>query len=451
MQLNSGPSQQFLEQQRALNRENDQRVQQDLPPGQKFLVDYGGWFNSYFFLFDDGIESSRTLRQNEVRVWASLTADRGIHNGYIRVRTTYFDWNHGDSYTPNEDDLYGPNLERGWYEFDLAKALRLYEQSQTSMELKVKGGRDLIMIGTGYAIDLPLDHIRVQGEWMNFETTFIYGRTPSSTPNIDRSRPVQDHSDRDFFIVEHRYKGWDRHEPFAYVAVQRDHTSEDPPDYLQNFEYDSQYVGWGSTGELIDNLRYGTEWVLERGTSYGDKMYLHTDEIKAWAFDHRLDYFIRHKTKPVISGEYMFASGDPNRLGSPTNAEGGNTGDNVDNSFVGFGFRDTGISFAPSLSNLHAWRLGGTFRPLPDIEFTKDLELGTDFFLYWKNHRDAAVSDSTADLQSGYLGWEVDHYANYRIFSDLSWTVRFGTFFPGSAFSDQTTRTFFLTGVTWSF
>ena len=63
----------------------------------------------------------------------------------------------------------------------------------------------------------------------------------------------------------------------------------------------------------------------------------------------------------------------------------------------------------------------------------------------------AAVSDVLADERSGYLGWEMDYYANYRIFSDLSWTVRFGTFFPGSAFSDQTTRTFLLTGVTWSF
>ena len=147
----------------------------------------------------------------------------------------------------------------------------------------------------------------------------------------------------------------------------------------------------------------------------------------------------------------MFASGDANRLGSPTNAEGGNRNDHVDRSFSSFGFRDTGISFSPRLSNIHVWRLGGSFRPLPEIEAAKELELGTDYYLYYKNKRVAAISDSLADETSGYAGWEMDYYANYRIFSDLSWTVRFGTFFPGSAFSDQTTRTFLLTGITWSF
>lgn len=451
MQLNPDAQTQFITRQQSLIRENEARLQRNLPAAQKIRFDYGGWTNFYFFLFDDGFDSSRTLRQYEMRLWASLNADRGIHQGYVRMRASYLDWNSGDSYTGNDDDLDGPNLERGWYEFDVARALQLYELNQTPFDLKVKIGRDLVNAGTGYAISLPLDHVQVQGGMHGFETTFIYGRTPSSTPNIDRSRPVADHSDRNFWIIEQRYKGWDRHEPFVYVAWQEDHTREDPPNLLQDYKYDSTYIGWGSTGELISNLRYATEWVIERGSSYGDRRFLHTNEIKAWAFDHRLDYYFRHKSKPVISGEYMFASGDSNRLGSPTNAEGGVAKSYVDRSFVGFGFRDTGLALAPRLSNIHIWRLGGSFRPLPDIELTKDLELGSDFYVFWKNKRVAAISDVLADERSGYLGWEMDYYANYRILSDLAWTVRFGTFFPGSAYSDQTTRTFLLTGITWSF
>jgi hypothetical protein len=447
----SGPSDAFLERQRALQLENDRKLREQLPPAQKLRVDYGGWYNSYLFLFDDGVNSSRTLRENELRLWSSVSADQGIHEGYVRMRMTYDDWNHGDSYTPNEDDLNGPNLERGWYRFDIARALRVHTSYRAPFELKAKIGRDLVQPGTGYTIDLPLDHVQVQGEWLDFETTFTIGRTPSSTPNIDRSRPVADHSDRDFYIIEEKYKGFDKHEPFVYVAWQNDHTSEDPPDLLQDYDYDSRYLGLGSTGELIPNLRYGTEWVLERGLSCGDNRFLHRDQIKAWAFDQKLDYFFRHKMKPVLSGEYMFASGDPDRLGSPTNAEGGNRHDYVDHGFVGFGFRDTGVSFAPRLSNIHIWRLGGSFRPLPEVELAKELELGTDWYLYAKNHSDAAVSDALADRQSGYLGWEMDYYTNYRICSDLSWTVRFGTFFPGKSFTDETTRTFLLTGITWSF
>ncbi len=119
-QAPAGPTDAFLARQRALEHENQLKLRQELPPAQRLRVDYGGWYNSYFFLFDDGYNSSRTLRQNELRLWTSFTADQGVHEGYARMRMTYSDWNHGDSYTPDEDDLDGPHLERGGYKVDSA-------------------------------------------------------------------------------------------------------------------------------------------------------------------------------------------------------------------------------------------------------------------------------------------------------------------------------------------
>lgn len=446
-----GPSDQFLQRRRELELRNQERLARELPPAQKFRVDYGGWFDLYFFLFDDGRVSSRTLRQYESQFWASASVDRGIHEGYARMRLTLNDWNAGDAFTSNEDDLDGPVLERGWYKLDIARAIRLYSDFDPPFELSLKIGRDWVQAGTGYSISLPLDHVQVLAEFAKFETSFIAGRPPASTENIDRSRPVADHTDRNFWIIQERYLGFDRHTPFFYIAWQDDNTSEDPPDYLQKYRYSSRYIGFGSTGELIDNLRYSTEWIIERGRSFGHQRFLRHDVIKAWGFDHQLEYFFRHKTKPRIALEYMFASGDNDRLGSPTNAEGGNRNDHVDSSFVGFGFRDTGIAFAPRLSNIHIWRLGGSIRPFPTVEIAKNLEVGTDWFLYAKNKSAAAISDFLADRNSSYLGWEMDYFANYRVTSDLSWTIRFGSFFPGRAFTDRTTRTFLLTGLSWSF
>ena len=40
---------------------------------------------------------------------------------------------------------------------------------------------------------------------------------------------------------------------------------------------------------------------------------------------------------------------------------------------------------------------------------------------------------------------------NWRVDADLAWTARLGAFFPGKAFSDRTTRTVLLVGMTWSF
>jgi hypothetical protein len=447
----TGESDVFLLRQRAIEEQNRANLDRALPGTQKFLFDWGGWFDWYLYLYDDGIDSSRTLRTYDLRLWAALSADDGIHEGYARMRLGIEDWNTGDSYSGRDNDFIGPNLERGWYQFDVSRALKKYGNTELPFSLKVKGGRDFVVAGTGYAISLPLDHVQVQTEYLKFETTFVYGRTPSSTPNIDRSRPVAGESNRRFWIIEERFKGFQNHEPFFYIAWNSDHTREDPLDLLQNYQYDSRYIGWGSVGELAPRLRYSTEWVIERGRSYGDRRFLHRDEIKAWAFDAELEYMFDHRTQPRVSLEYMFASGDKDRLESPTDARGGNRGDHVDNSFVGFGFRDTGLSLAPRLSNVHIWRAGAAFLPLPDVEAFKKLELGTDWFLFHKHRSAAAISDPTADRDSGYLGWEMDYYANYRMTSDLSWTVRFGTFFPGDSFSDRTTRTFLLTGVTWSF
>jgi len=442
----------FIQRQQVIEQRARNALDRELPTTDRINLDVGGWFDFYYLQFDDGEQSGRTLRQYNMRAYGGLTLDRGVHQAYVRGRGTYFDWNKGDEGSAFEDDFDGFNLERGWYQLDVKKALKEYGKEDLPFDLRIKLGRDFIMVGSGYVMALPLDHVAVTGGYADFETMFLVGTTPKSTDNIDRSLPVDDQSERDFWVIEERYTGFQDHQPFVYWIYQRDRTHEDPIDLLQNYKYDSQYVGWGSSGQIVRNLRYNTEWIIERGTSYGDRRFLHTDDIKAWAFDNSLEYYFDHPTQPRAILEYMFASGDSGRLFSPTDAKGGNTGDDIDHSFVGFGYRDTGLSFAPRLSNIHIWRAGSSFKPFREkVEALRDLELGTDWFLYAKHRSAGAVSDSTADEQQGFLGWEMDYYANYRITNDLAWTIRFGAFFPDQAFSDQSNRTFLLTGVTWSF
>jgi hypothetical protein len=147
----------------------------------------------------------------------------------------------------------------------------------------------------------------------------------------------------------------------------------------------------------------------------------------------------------------MFASGDPDRTYSPTDAAGGNRFGTKDSSFVGFGLRDTGISLAPVPSNLHIWRLGGALLPFENVQLFRDLEVGTNWFLYHKNRSRAAISDPLADNYSGDVGWEMDYFINWRLSADLSWTVRWGVFYPGSAYSDRGPRHMLFSGITWSF
>ncbi|MBI4580447.1 MAG: alginate export family protein, partial [Planctomycetes bacterium] len=428
-------------------------LNRDLPADQRFNLDYGGWYSFYLFKWDDSLDE-RTFRQHDLRLWSSVSLDQGAHQFYGRLKMQWQDFNRGTGFNDDEDDFVGANLDRGFYQFDLRQALLAYRGERIDWNFKTKVGRDFVDFGTGLALSQPLDQVLLTAEVAKFEIQGLAAQSIRSTNDIDASRPNAGDSERNFWGTQIKYKGFEKHEPFAYFFYNEDQHRDAWYTWRHNFDYDSWYVGLGSTGELLRNLRYSTEWVIEGGRGYIDRLSLLEENrkaaIQAWALDFGLTYLSQRPMHPTLSGEYMFASGDADRVGSPTNVRGGNRRGN-DDSFSAFGYRYTGLAFAPRLSNIHIWRVGSSFSPLEAIKGLEKLELGTDWFLFAKNHNRAAVSDFTADDPSGYLGWEMDYFVNWRITSDLSWTARLGSFFPGHAFSQQDTRVFFLTGVTWSF
>jgi hypothetical protein len=418
----------LLQQQRLID-EKLERERKELAPLDSLLDwQWGGWLEYYIFHFDDGIESQRVFQRPGMSLWTRLRIDGGAHEIFGRVRLTFEYFNPGDEYE-RQQDWVGPNLDRGWYQIDIGRAFRLTEPDDP-LQMSVRVGRQAVLFGTGYTLDLPLDAVTLDARLFDFRLRGLFGKAIGSFPNVDRSEPVDTHSARRFFGVQVDYEGIENHRPFAYAIWNDDFTDERPTDPLQNYSYDTQYFGLGSRGSLLHNLNYWTEWVYEAGHSYGDGDFLHRDHVEAWAWD---------------------IGGDADRLFSPTDARGGNHGDREDTSFVGFGYRDTGLAAAPSRSNIHIWRAGGAFAPLEKIEFCRDLEIGTNWFLYHKHHRRGAISDPTAGQFEGYAGWEMDYFVNWRFASDLSWTLRWGTFFPGEAFQDRSSRSFLFTGMTWSF
>ena len=64
-----------------------------------------------------------------------------------------------------------------------------------------------------------------------------------------------------------------------------------------------------------------------------------------------------------------------------------------------------------------------------------------------------AISDETATNGGRYVGWEGDVFINWRLTSDLTWTIRYGGFVPGSCYDRQydECRNFLYTGVSYSF
>lgn len=439
----------FLRQQRLIE-EKLYEQRKDIAPLQSLLDwQWGGWLDYYIFDFNDGLQSQRTFQRPGLAVWTRLDIDGGAHQIFARLRLHFEYFDPGDEYD-RQQDWVGPNFDRAWYQVNLGHALRLTRPADP-VQARLRIGRQSVSFGTGYALDLPLDAVLLDLQVRPLRITGLAGKSIGSFPNVDRSEPVDSHMARRFFGVQVEYEGVQGHVPFAYALWNDDYTDERPKDPLQNYAYDTQYWGFGSRGSIVHNLNYWTEVVLETGRSYGNGNFLRRDYVDAWGWDAGLEYLFDAPMRPRIVGEYMFASGDSNRLFSPTSARGGNRGGREDTSFVAFGYRDTGLAAAPALSNIHIWRAGASLAPLEKHELFRDLEVGTNIFLYHKNRTRAAISDPTAGEFAGYVGWETDYFVNWRISSDLAWTLRTGLFFPGGAYQDQSTRHFLFTGLTWSF
>lgn len=439
----------FLRQQRLLDEQLDERRAARDPLDRWLDLQWGGWLEYFAFHYDDGVQESRFVQRPGMAFWTRIQMDEGAHEVFARLKLRYTWFDHGDE-IDWEDDWWGPEFDQLWYHVDVGRALRLTTPGDP-LQLRFRIGRQPVRFGTGYGLDLPMDAVVLDSNLGDVRVHGLFGRAIPNQPNIDRSEPVDSHSDRLFYGVQVAYEGFERHVPFVYALWNDDRTDEWPKMWFQDYSYDSFYVGFGSQGELAHNLNYWAEGVWESGHSFSDGAFLVQDYIEAWGWDVGVEKLFDVPTKPRIVAEYMFGSGDGDRLFSPTNAAGGNRFGTKDSSFAAFGFRDTGIALAPLPSNLHIWRLGASLSPLEHIELFRDFEIGTNWFLYHKHHARGAISDPTTSRFANDVGWEMDYFINWRLASDLSWTARWGTFFPGSAYRDRDCRHFVFTGLTWSF
>lgn len=445
----SGEPEAFVQQQRAIQQRISAEFDAELAEAQRVAFDWGGWYSLHLLVFDDGVESSRTLRRNDLRIWTRAALENGVHEFYFRGRASLLDFNAGDGYD-RDDDVEGPNLERGAYRLNLSRAMAGREGRGSPFDTTITLGRDLVVFGTGLSLAAPLDHVAVRAAQGQYAFTGVAGRTVGSLDDFDLTRPA-DRTRRAVYGTQLTYHGFERHRPFAYVLWQRDQNSYSTLPLGQDFDYDSFYFGTGSEGEVSDNLRYALELAYEAGRGANSGAFAAHNEIEAFAADLELEYLFPGEHRARASIEYLFGSGDSDRGFSPTDTLGGNRGDHADNGFVALGYKDTGLALAPRYANLHMWRVGVSGFPWPNDARLGRLELGADWYLFHKHHRDGAISDPTADNRSGFAGWEMDYFANWRVTSDLAWTARCGAFFPGDAFGDQSARTFLLLGVVWSF
>ena len=427
------------------------KLDEQRPEDRDVAFDAGGWISAVFYHYDDAAaRSDRTLRRYQLRVWGRMNV-KGVHRAYVRGLLNYDDWNKGDNPMPGRGDESEEEIERLWYELDIGTAVW---GSDNKLKVKIKAGRQFAQIGTALTLSMPLDMVQVAASTPDLSVKALLGLTIRDSDNIDQSANVASHQDRLFCGVELAYEGFGRHRPFVYVLSNKDNTDPRPNLPGQSFEYSSQYVGVGSKGMLPGGeLKYQAEVVSESGRTYSVGATTGKDRISAVAVDLAVNYNFRMATKPRLMAEYIFASGDKNRAISSTSTIGGNVAGSKDHAFNAFGFRDTGLALAPRISNIQICMLGGSFFPLEDIKAFRKMEIGTKLFYYRKVAEAGAISDTTALNNSRYVGSAADVFCDWRMTSDLAFTIRYGAFFPGSAYDggDKTCRQFLYSGLVFSF
>jgi len=304
--------------------------------------------------------------------------------------------------------------------------------------------------------------INLGNEVANLE--FVYGHTPTRTVDFDTSRPNFDHNTNRAFLGAMLSANAGAHRPFVYGLAQQDHNQDDLlalGPITTNYQYESNYFGIGSVGSIADRLRYGVEFAYEGGKNLSNSFELSgagglvpvgqtRDHIHAYALDAKLDYLVEDPYQTRLALEFIMASGDNDR-GTTSNTFNGNKPGTDDEAFNAFGLLNTGLAFAPAVSNVLALRVGASTIPFPDSGVLRRLQLGVDVFGFGKFDDDAPIDEPTT-AGVFYLGFEPDLYLNWQVTSDVTLVLRYGVFFPNDdVILNDDVRQFFYGGLTFAF
>lgn len=400
----------------------------------------GGWVAHTFLDFNEldhnrrAVDPISRLLLSDIRVWASHAFAPG-RELYVRVRKLDFDFDRDqtlpflDLRTKEQFDL-----DLGYYDFPVGG-------------VDVRAGRQFMLMGRGLVLADVLDGVTTS---YRFDNGFVFdtlaGTTLHRQDNLDTRVLGFDrgHNDRQFIGLSGRYK--ESHRGFVYhgfALAQIDETkSEDPNQDFLDFQYQSRYYGFGTSGTLHHRLNFATETIAQRGSSRG---FDGRADIKANAITANLAYDFREKWTPVATFDYGFGSGDPIRLSVTSSLDLGPSRFAGDENFLHFGQFDGGLALAPRLSNIHVYRLGFRCRPFSQpMRWPSDLVAGFKVSSYHKHRVTGVISDPLANQPFGDVGDALDLFTSWRVLSDLHVLVEYGGFKPGNAYRadarDETER-----------
>ncbi|HXX94077.1 MAG TPA: hypothetical protein VEN81_10610, partial [Planctomycetota bacterium] len=355
------PQKKYLEDER--RREMDERADANADLKQDFLWEYGGWFHSEVdYLNDQPYREHRLFGYEDLRLWGELVYDRH-YTAYVRLQTDYTDFSGHQQFTGDDHTRYRPAVvDQAWMDADF---------SWEGTLLKARAGKEFESMGSGLLLEGVYYGAHVSWASGPFSARLLVAHTIVHEDDLDQSLPNFHDSRRGFAGVELDWRFSGDHTFYGMGLLE--HDFNDAENAFQKWDYNPDYVGLGARGHLVDNLYYAAEGVFEFGKTMAAGATT-TDAIQAFAALLTLDYVWHLETSPTLEVQYMFGSGDKHRA-SATDVASGSPPGTKDESFLAFGFVQTGYSLFPLLANIHIVRAGGSFHPLESLEAVRTLEL----------------------------------------------------------------------------
>ncbi|MBI9105847.1 MAG: hypothetical protein JEZ04_03825 [Spirochaetales bacterium] len=199
---------------------------------------------------------------------------------------------------------------------------------------------------------------------------------------------------------------------------------------------DTQYIGAGVSGPLIDSLyhkvyyyfgtgramSYTTDASSATGSSYS------YDTIISHLAGFSLDYYMSWLFNSKVGLAVSFSTGDAD---ATTYFEGNTSGDY--NQFLPITNGGGGIIFSPGISNIISGNLSFSAKPLEnlDIPFVSSAQFVLNAMPFFRTVAGPVyVSGINPAYTGNYLGTEIDLTVNLRPFSDLGIITQLGYFLP---------------------
>ncbi|MFC1514364.1 alginate export family protein [Candidatus Omnitrophota bacterium] len=412
----------------------DKEIEKNSLEDDRFILDYGGWLN---FRYDDFYEPDNDSSTPDLfnyrtaldlRLWLRLSLRpwpeeplKNNHSFYLRLKDAYTDRHYSSLTTGGGGDHDGPHVDYAYLSLDFEPC-------------RIEAGRRYFSIGRGISYSDVNDGVEVSTAIADLDIAAFFSQTLPHQENIDTSVPGYDkESQRQFYGFQSEYSGISGHRLYTYFLAQRDFSNERPEDTARNYTYDSEYFGIGAEGGFSE-LDYWVELIRQTGQS----RIFATDEtrdVEAWGVDTGIRLDVDAYSHPRFSLQYAFGSGDSSRA-DVANTLNGNLSAK-DSNFLYFGYIGTGYALSPRLSNIHLYRLGLECKPLERCSFFKDLSLGINFYRYYKDKSEGAISDLDAAQPSSDIGSEIDLNIDWQIFSDLNLSFEYGHFMPDDAYPGE--------------